>query len=429
MRADHVRELLLDFDLEPVVQEAYLAFFDEALSDLRPEGLEPGQHLYEADPDQLALALERLSLNAEGDTALRRRLFDEAFVCRRAVSADDIEPRAAVLHYFFLTMDALVAERQAELVMLLRELDPENDLAMPDECSWPDELLLRVARAFIFLCRKGGGWEDIERAGLEVRRLRELQEQRERPLTEGEEASPALVASIISRYNLAKLVDVATSFTVDGRPADPLVVVRRHKANVDSMLEIDPDPELEHVADLLFAGIEVLISSSIWSYARRGLGAKVEDFIARLVDRDEPVLELWPSQRIALSSSLLDPAKRAIVVEMPTSAGKTLLAEFAIVQALALYPDRHVAYVVPTRALVNQVTRRLRHELGALEIQVEAAVPVFEIDPTEDAFLRRTFNVLVATPEKLDLLMRSDHPSVSELSLVVADEAHNLGAE
>jgi helicase len=429
MRAEDVRNLMDELELEPVVREAYLAFFDQALLDLRPEGAGLGIHTYEADPLRLALAIERLSIHAQGDQMLRRRLFDEAFVCRRAVGVENLESRDAILHYFFLAVDALVAERHAELVMLLREIDPDTDLALPTDPDWPDELLLHVARAFVLLCRKAGGWDDVHRAAQEIQRLRELQAERETPVMDKEQPSAPLLASLIARYNVARLVDIATSFCIRGEPSDPMIVARRHKANVDSMLEVDPDPELEHVADLLFAGVEVLIGSSIWSYARRGLGAKVDEFIERLVGRVEPILELWPSQRVALSSSLLDPAKRAIVVEMPTSAGKTLLAEFAIVQSLALYPDRRVAYVVPTRALVNQVTRRLRHDLAPLEIQVEAAVPVFELDPTEDRFLRRDFHVLVVTPEKLDLLVRSDHPSVSGLSIVVADEAHNIGTD
>jgi helicase len=113
---------------------------------------------------------------------------------------------------------------------------------------------------------------------------------------------------------------------------------------------------------------------------------------------------------------------------MPTSAGKTLVAEFAIVQGLALNPDATVAYVVPTRALVNQITLRLRTDFAPLRMNVEAAVPVFELDPVEDALLRGgRIHVLVTTPEKLDLLLRQGHPSVRDIALLVADEAHNIG--
>ena len=51
---------------------------------------------------------------------------------------------------------------------------------------------------------------------------------------------------------------------------------------------------------------------------------------------------------------------------MPTSGGKTLLAEFKILQALNQFAaDKGwVAYVAPTRALVSQITRRLRKDFG-----------------------------------------------------------------
>ena len=47
------------------------------------------------------------------------------------------------------------------------------------------------------------------------------------------------------------------------------------------------------------------------------------------------MFELLPPQRAALlEQGLLDPAKTAIVIDLPTSGGKTLLAQFRILQAL-----------------------------------------------------------------------------------------------
>src|SRR5690606_27986684 len=111
------------------------------------------------------------------------------------------------------------------------------------------------------------------------------------------------------------------------------------------------------------------------------------------------------------------------------SAGKTLLAKFLIVQTKTLYPQGTIAYVVPTRALVNQITRELRRDFQGLQEQrfkVEQAVPVFELDPTEEELLKTRPDILVTTPEKLDLLIKSDHESVRDLSFVIADEAHNI---
>ena len=60
--------------------------------------------------------------------------------------------------------------------------------------------------------------------------------------------------------------------------------------------------------------------------------------------------ELWPSQTNALERGLLDPANSA-VVRMPTSAGKTRVAELAIVDMLVRQPGSMCVYVAPFRAL------------------------------------------------------------------------------
>ncbi len=374
---------------------------------------------------RLAQALERLALTLR-DPAGRRRFFDEAFICRRAQDSSGLAVEARLAHLLCLTADALVADRRAELVMLLREI-PADALDLPDGIAWRSELLLRVARAFIVMARRSHGWDDVTAAAQEIGRLRELQSTRETSTLD--DATPDQLSVLVGLYNLARMVDLVATYLVSGTPGDAAVRLDRHHANVTEILELEPDPGLEHLADLLHVGLRALIDGSVWTVTR-GLGARIGAFVQGLAnqERENPVLELWPSQRTALRSSLLDPAKRALVVQMPTSAGKTLVAEFAIVQGLALNPESTVAYVVPTRALVNQITLRLRTDLAPLSMKVEAAVPVFELDPVEDTLLQGDrIDVLVTTPEKLDLLLRQEHPSVADVALIVADEAHNLG--
>lgn len=421
-----IAALLDELGVTELVEASHVGFLVDALVSDRDVSEEQITEL-----EAISVVLERLAMQSEGDESARRRLFDAAFICRRGVMLDALDRRGSILHHFCLCVSGLIGERWAELGMLLREREPDSYLALPEDLSWEDEMLLRICRAFVLLCRKGEGWTDVRAAASEVRRLRELQSGREH-LADDQERDRAEAARLILRYNLAKIVDLVAEYTINGAPGDAPIRLRRHRANVDAIIElgVERDPDAEHVADLLWRGGGALLGASIWTLARRGLGAKVDEFIERLVGHQQsPVLELWPSQSGAISQSLLDPAKRAIVVEMPTSAGKTLLAEFALVQALALYPDRTVVYVVPTRALVNQITRRLRRDIEPLGFPVEAAIPVFELDPNEDELLRQDVSVLVVTPEKLDLLIRTEHPVVEQLSLTVADEAHNLGAD
>lgn len=373
----------------------------------------------------LAQALERFALTMRTADD-RRRLFDQAFLCRRALNISELPLADRLSHLLCLAADGLAADRRAELVMLLRAVPPQM-LAIPEDVDWHSELLLRVARAFTIMARRSAGWGDVTAAAEEIARLRELQSARE---PEGlADAGAHQLSSLVALYNLARMVDMAAEYLVSGSPGDVAVRLDRHHANVTEILNLEPDARLEHLADLLHAGLRALIDGSVWT-ATRGLGQRIAKFVETLAseERNNPVLELWPSQRTALRSSLLDPARRALVVQMPTSAGKTLVAEFAIVQALALNPDATVAYVVPTRALVNQITLRLRTDLGPLDLSVEAAVPVFQLDPVEDSMLQgERIHVLVTTPEKLDLLLRQGHPSVAQVALIVADEAHNIG--
>jgi len=233
---------------------------------------------------------------------------------------------------------------------------------------------------------------------------------------------------LISGFNLAKVVDLAATFTASGQPTNVQVQFDRHAGNRDELSKYGPDAIFGILGDLIQAASGHMIRTSIWTGTSR-LGKSLRDFVSSLAspERSDPLLELWPSQRAAIDSHLLDPARRAVVVEMPTSAGKTLIAEFSMIQAHALNPESTAVYVVPTRALVNQITQRLRKDFGPLKLVVESAIPVFELDPTEDALLSQSdVQVLVSTPEKLDLLIKSGHPTVEQMSLVVIDEAHNI---
>lgn len=177
--------------------------------------------------------------------------------------------------------------------------------------------------------------------------------------------------------------------------------------------------------------------------ATRGANYLTRQFAESLISRSaQPLFQLLPPQREALrGQGLASNAHRSIVVNFPTSSGKTLLAQFGILQSLNdLGSERGwVAYVAPTRALVNQVTSRLRRDFAPLNKRVERLSPALEFDtvelstlsPKDPAIDGPPVDVLVCTPEKLDLLIRREELSsqLGRLALVVVDEAHGLGAK
>lgn len=318
-----------------------------------------------------------------------------------------------------------IAETRLDLGRFL--LSPQSDL----HGSWRSVVAENTFTAFALLVRKANGWTDIQQALQAIETLRLMQKGYEESYLEkldGPEQQSNAALELVGLYHLAQLVTLVADYLQTGQLGYDKVCSRldHHYEQAVEALEAAQHLLLAHFADLLWAGCRELVQNAIWTHVLR-LGTRIQDYVRLLTSstRSQPIIELWPSQQEALHRHLLDPYQRAILVEMPTSAGKTLLAKFSVIQTKALNPDGLIAYVVPTRTLVNQVTLDFRMDLGPL-LHIEQTVPVFELDPTEAQLLQGKIDVLVTTPEKLDLLVRSGHPSVKNIALVVADEAHNI---
>lgn len=137
---------------------------------------------------------------------------------------------------------------------------------------------------------------------------------------------------------------------------------------------------------------------------------------------------LFPAQIAAIREGLT--TDRQMTVSLPTSSGKTLLAEFKIVATLARYPESTAIYVAPYRLLARQVARSFESNLAKLGHVVQDLGSGFETDAPG-----RFGNILIATPERLDALFRAaaDDPECADVfnrcRLLVFDEMHLIGRE
>ena len=139
------------------------------------------------------------------------------------------------------------------------------------------------------------------------------------------------------------------------------------------------------------------------------------------VMRTPGVAELWPSQLDAITKGLLEPSTK--IIRMPTSAGKTRVAELAIVHALASDPSSKCIYVAPYRALVSELEQGFLPLFTDLGFRVSSIEGSFELDDFEQ-FLASSADLLVVTPEKLDLILRLDLEFLQSVSVIVIDEGH-----
>ena len=311
----------------------------------------------------------------------------------------------------------------------------ENSLKAPSvaDVQWDTRVLFRLFHCWVRLFRKRG-WDDLDRVREIIAGLRDDQaEHEQRQFQEGSDAENKVTAfRLIAMYHWAKATEVLARYILHGDSANPAVDLDKH-FEAGSKAASGGDAGLEVLLRFLHASAHVMVRNSLW-WAVRRVNSKSSEFVRSLAKRDhQPIFQLLPPQRAALlEQGLLDQAKTAIVVDIPTSGGKTLLAQFRILQALNQFRDAGgwVAYVAPTRPLCAQITRRLRRDFQPIGIRVEQLTSAVEVDAFENEILTANdgFDVLVSTPEKLSLAIRNKRIERT-LSLLVMDEAHNLEAE
>lgn len=143
-----------------------------------------------------------------------------------------------------------------------------------------------------------------------------------------------------------------------------------------------------------------------------------------------PVLALWEPQRDLLAGprSPFDAAVRRMVLAVPTSSGKTLIAQLLAVEYLDR-ASRSVCYVAPTRSLCREVRRAMTARVRVLQKETGPDQPDFPAAAELSAILDtgQPADVEVMTPERLAHLLRHDAPAVLDrFGMFIFDEAQHL---
>lgn len=365
---------------------------------------------------------------------------EEAFQISRVLPRPDspMETANALLRLGCL---GVLGERSADVRRILVE-DGIPDLPT-DSPDWGVRVWATILEVWLHLLRKEG-WEDFDRVQNRVGTLRSSQREFEPQfLTEAKEDNDVRPAwELVSAYHLAKAAEIVGMYLTQGSVDGHYDIREQLEAQFDRAVAAAgraQQMERETLTLLLARTAQTLVDNSIWTVTR-AVNSRVTTFVQSMVSRDNqrPIFEMLPPQRRTLrEEGLLGSGQRSVVVSLPTSSGKTFIAEFRILQALNQFDQERgwVAYLAPTRALVNQLTLRLRRDFAKVESIVEKVGPALEIDGIEAGVLleeddNRQFRILVTTPEKLDLMLRGgwEQKIGRPLTLVVVDEAHGLAS-
>ncbi|MFB6178022.1 MAG: ATP-dependent DNA helicase [Halobaculum sp.] len=129
----------------------------------------------------------------------------------------------------------------------------------------------------------------------------------------------------------------------------------------------------------------------------------------------EGIDEFYPPQEAAVEAGVAD--GDSVVAAVPTASGKTLVAELAMLSAVER--GGTALYIVPLRALASEKKAEFE-KWGDLDVQVGVSTGNYDSDGEWLA----SRDIIVATSEKVDSLIRNGAPWLDDLSCVVSDEVH-----
>jgi helicase len=144
------------------------------------------------------------------------------------------------------------------------------------------------------------------------------------------------------------------------------------------------------------------------------LDATPIDPAVRAILEADGIRSLYPPQAAALGPVL---AGESVLLACPTASGKSLVAYLALLRAARA--GKTGLYLVPLRALAQEKGEELER-FASLGVKVGISMGDFDLSAEK----LESLDILVATSEKADGLLRRGSPWLDRLGVVVADEVH-----
>ena len=134
---------------------------------------------------------------------------------------------------------------------------------------------------------------------------------------------------------------------------------------------------------------------------------------------EQGITDLYPPQEEAIRPAL---SGKSLVLAIPTASGKSLVAYLAILKSVL--KGGKALYIVPLRALASEKHEDLK-AFEPLGVRVGLTMGNYDrIDPSLEKF-----DVIIATSERADSLLRHRTGWLKSLTVVVADEVHLINDE
>lgn len=361
-------------------------------------------------------------LELDGDRKTAERAFEHAARAIESVISKGAETADCDFHRFVAASAYHLARYSARAYSMLSDRIDSANLTLPEQCV--AHLMLRNMDALEevvaeFKLNQIGHDETLRM------RLSELPDHDE----EGD--GDSVISVIDSALTDGFMSALATAMLAFERGEGGLIVAARDRLSIG----LECSAELALVPQWWCHRLGMYLLGNLWeaSFHERlpvgppAVGAEEwiemrELFVASLYKRSRAEIDLWPSQLGAAARALN--VSDNMVVSLPTSAGKTRIAELCILACLS--SGKRVMFITPLRALSAQTEVTLERTFTPLGKSVSSLYGSIGATGVDQNFLHER-DIIVATPEKLDFALRNEPALLDDVGLIVLDEGHMIG--
>lgn len=155
----------------------------------------------------------------------------------------------------------------------------------------------------------------------------------------------------------------------------------------------------------------------VYSKSMQKLKKQINPELYEILEK-KGITELRPAQKKALDAELLE--RKNILVVTPTSSGKTLIAELAMVNSILNRIGKAI-YIAPLKSLAMEKYRDFKRDYGD---KLKVALSIGDMDEVDPHL--HDYDLIITTSEKLDSMIRHKVAWLKDVAVVVVDEIHLL---
>lgn len=237
-------------------------------------------------------------------------------------------------------------------------------------------------------------------------------------------------ADKIYAITIAKSLDGFVKYFQTGQKAF-LETAKSNLLLIKEIAELKNEPSIWWIIRLLLLISDGFNSASLWSSLNPYFDIEsdiIKKYIKSLVYlQPRGIHELFITQRKSLTK-VLNNENSGCVVTIPTSSGKTRIAEIAIMDCIIKDPESKVLYIAPFRSLAFEIENSLEKILNNININLSHLYGGSLYSKLDEKIIGES-NVIIATPEKSKAILRGNREIAEQIKLIIIDEGHLLGPD